>query len=165
MEENVPFDVIDFEVPPSDDQVGGDVIEAARGVAFSIKKVDVRQNDEKTIMRLNVQSKVGPLGVDGNGRYANKILFAELLVWADPDTYTSDWWKKQARFPWKQFQLALGLDPSQPLRINDEFLTSLQGKEFIADVRKEEIREKGKDGKYSGTGNYKNSLQNFKKIA
>ena len=161
--DDAPFEVIDFEVPPADDQVGGDVIEAARGVRFSIKKADVRQNDEKTIMRLNVQSKVGPLGVDSNGRYANKILFAELLVWADLNVHTTDWWKKQARFPWKQFQGALGLDASKATRINDEFLSGLIGQEFIADIRKSEIRQKNDDGKYEGTGSFKNELMNFKK--
>ena len=165
MDNEAPFEVVDFEVPPSDDQIGGDVIDAVRNVRFTIKKVTIRQNDAKDIMRLNVQSNVGPLGVDGNGRYANKALFAELLVYADPSVYTSDWWKKQSRFPWKQFQGALGLDASQATRINDEFLAKLQGQEFVADIKKSEIRMKNEDGKYEGTGDFKNELANFKKAS
>ena len=76
---------------------------------------------------------------------------------------------KQARFPWKQFQTAIGLDPKEALRVNDTFLVGLKGKEFIADIKKVDIKEatgevndKGKKI-YAATGDFKNELANYKK--
>lgn len=163
-EDNVPFEVVDLEVPPADDQIGGDVIEAVQKVSFTISKATLRYSPDKSVASLNLQSRINPLGVDGNGRYANKVLFGDLIVWSDPEIKTSDWWKKQARFPWKQFQVAIGLDPKNSLKINDDFLVSLQGTEFVADIRKSEIREKGEDGKYVGIGEFKNELVNYKRV-
>lgn len=162
-DDNVPYDVVDLEVPPSDDQIGGDVIDAAQRIRFSVKKATLRYNKDRDVASLSIQSRVGALGVDGNGKYTNKILFGEMIVWSDPETKTSDWWKKQARFPWKQFQGAIGLDAASATKINDSFLLGLEGKEFIADIKKSEMKEKGEDGKYVGTGDFKNELANYKK--
>ena len=56
----------------------------------------------------------------------------------------------------------MGLEMAKLPKVNDDFLVSLKGKELIADIRKEEIREKGEDGKYVGRGDFKNTLSNFK---
>ena len=89
-DENVPFEVNDFEVAPSDDQIGGDVIEAHSKVRFIVSKASIRQNEKKTLTNLNVQAKIGPMGVDGNGKYANKVIFADLLIGVDSSVYSSD---------------------------------------------------------------------------
>lgn len=159
--DDAPFEVIDMEVAPCDDQIGGDVIDAASKVRFTVAKVSVRKN--KDIVSLNVQAKVGPLGTNGDGKYSGKVLFGEMIIDFDKDQRTSDWWKKQARFTWKQFMSAMALDPKAPPRINDTFLTSLNGMDFIADIKKAEIRVKGSDGTYAGTGDFKNELANYKK--
>lgn len=163
-EEDGPFQVVDYEVEACSDQVGGDVIEAASKVRFTISKASVNPSKDGSLLRLKLQSKIGPLGVDGNGKYKGKVLFAELLFHVDKtdERYQSEWWSKQARFPFKTFLTAMGLDPAAPPRVNDEFLGSLQGQEFVADVKKKEITVKV-DGKYVGTGDFKNELSNFKK--
>ena len=142
------------------------MIDGVRGVRFKVEDVSpnvIKDANGTTLMaRLNVRASIGPLGVNGEGRYAGKNLFADLLTWYNDSTYTSDWWKKQARFPYKSFLKAHGYDIAQPPKVNDDFLVSLKGKEFIADIRKEEIREKGEDGKYVGRGDFKNTLSNFK---
>jgi hypothetical protein len=116
------------------------------------------------VKRLVVEAQVGPEGIDGEGKYANKVLFPELILTfnkADfPDTYSKPWWEKEARFPTRQFLKAIGEDISN-VRINDEFLTSLIGREFVADIKRSEIRQKV-DGKYVGSGDYKNELTNFR---
>lgn len=174
--DEVPFDVID-DFPETGDlstQTGGDVIDPAKGIRFKIENVEPRvdKDEQGTKMRakLNVRSSVGPLGVDSNGKYAGKNFFAELLTWYNSDVYTSDWWKKQARFPYKSFLKALGFDPADPPKISDEFLISLKGREFIADIRKVSIRvdsgEVNQAGKkiYKETGDFKNDLTNFKMV-
>ena len=167
--EEVPFEVLsDFpETGDLSDQVGGDVIEGAKGVGFKIQNVEPRVFEKEGVKlnaKLNVRASIGPLGVDGNGKYANKNLFAELLTWYNQDTYTSEWWKKQARFPYKAFLKAMGFNPAEPPKITDEFLISLKGREFFADIRKVEIRDKNEEGKYIGTGDFKNELSNFKTV-
>lgn len=171
MSEDAPFEVLD-DYPDTGDlsgQTGQDVIDAAKGVRFQIQSVEPRiqankDTNEKLRASLNVRVSIGPLGVDSQGKYANKNMFQEFLTWANPDIYTSDWWKKNARFPYKSFLKALGYDPANPPKIGDAFLAELKGKEFIADIKKPEIRVKGEDGKYKGTGDFKNELGNFKAV-
>mgnify|MGYP001618735342 CR=1 FL=1 len=75
MYDETPFEVVDLEVAPSDDQVGGDVIEAVQKIRFSVKKATLRYSPKKDVASLSIQSRVGALGVDGNGKYPNKVLF------------------------------------------------------------------------------------------
>ena len=58
----------------------------------------------------------------------------------------------------------MGFDDKNPPKVNDAFIQSLKGREFIADIRKSEIRVKDGDGKYVGTGDFKNELANFKSV-
>jgi hypothetical protein len=165
--DEVPFNVVD-DFPETGDlstQTGNDVIDPAKRVYFTIQEVkpDVYRRDGVALSaRLNVRASIGPDGTDGEGKYAKKNLFAELLTWFDPDTYTSDWWRTQARFPYKQFLKALEYDPARPPKVNDDFLGELKGREFVADIIKEEIKRKI-DGTYQGTGEFKNVLKNFRK--
>lgn len=151
------------------DQQGG-VLEAASKVPFTIRKASVRTQDDKesgkwSVKRLVVEAAIGPLGVDGEGKYANKVLFPEFVLTfnsADfPERFASNWWRKEARFPLKQFLRALGREITQ-VRVNDEFLISLMNEEFIADIKRKEIQTKGDDGKWHGTGDFKNEIANYR---
>ena len=167
--ENVPFEVLsDFpETGDLSTQVGGDVIDGAKSVRFKVENVEPQivsdASGQKLTARLNVRASIGPLGVNGEGRYAGKNLFADLLTWYNESVYTSDWWKKQARFPYKSFLKAMGFDFASPPKVNDEFVIGLKGREFIADIQKREIRVKDEGGSYKGTGDFRNELSNFKK--
>lgn len=168
MTDEVPFEILD-DFPETGDlsgQTGGDVIDPAQGVRFTIQELTpdifVKEGVKQTA-KLKLRAAVSTLGIDGNGKYANKNLLQDLITWVNTDVLTSDWWKKQARFPYRQFLKALGLDDKNPPKISDEFLQFLKGKEFRADVKKSEIKLKGSDGKYSvPTGDFKNELVNFK---
>lgn len=151
------------------DQQGG-VLEAASKVPFTIRKASVRTQDDKesgkwSVKRLVVEAAIGPLGVDGEGKYANKVLFPEFVLTfnsADfPEKFASNWWQKEARFPLKQFLRALGREITQ-VRVNDEFLIGLQNEEFIADIKRKEIQTKGDDQKWHGTGDFKNEIANYR---
>ena len=151
------------------EQQGG-VMEAAAKVPFVIRKASVRTQEDKeagiwSVKRLVVEAAIGPLGVDGEGKFANKVLFPEFVLTfnsADfPEKFASNWWQKEARFPLKQFLRALGRDITQ-VRVNDEFLIGLQNEEFVADIKRKEIQTKGDDQKWHGTGDFKNELANFR---
>lgn len=160
------------EVGDLSDQQGG-VIDPAPRVGFVIRKAEIRtQKDEESgswrVKKLAVQNAVGPLGVDGEGKYAGKIFFTELVLTMNtaefPDDYKSDWWKKEARFDTKQFLQALGEDIGS-VRITRDFVESLKDREIVADIQRKERRRKGDDGKYHGTGEFENLLKNFRKPA
>jgi hypothetical protein len=161
----------EIDVGDLSDQQGG-VLEPHPKVQFAVKKASVRTAEDKDthtwmVKRLVVEAQIGPLGVDGEGKYANKVLFPEFILTfnkADfPDTYNKPWWEKEARFPTKQFLKAVGEDVTS-IRVNDDFLLNLVGREFIADIKRSEIRQKGDNGKYEGTGDFKNELANFRSV-
>jgi hypothetical protein len=151
------------------EQQGG-VMEAVAKVPFTIRKASVRTQEDKetstwSVKRLVVEAAIGPLGVDGEGKFANKVLFPEFVLTfnsADfPEKFSSNWWQREARFPLKQFLKAIGRDITS-VRVNDEFLIGLQNEEFVADIKRKEIQTKGEDGKWHGTGDFKNELANFR---
>lgn len=151
------------------DQQGG-VMEAASRVPFVIRKASVRTQEDKdskvwTVKRLSVEAAIGPLGVDGEGKFANKVLFPEFVLTMNttdfPEKFSSSWWQKEARYPLKQFLKALNREITS-VRVNDEFLIGLQNEEFIADIKRVEIKTKGDDGKYHGSGDFKNELANYR---
>lgn len=161
------------------DQETTDVIDPQSKVPFVIKKASIRKqyldpNDKSSsveVTRLVVDAAIDADGVDGDGKYANKHLFAELILTFNKETHTGDWWLKKSRGPTKQFLQALGYDPAEPPTIDAEFLTDLGGKEFIADIRKRpmqektgELNDKGKPA-YRDTGDFKNELSNFRAAA
>ena len=173
---NEPIDVGDL----SDQSTGQDAIDPARNVAFTIKKAEIRaqlednkapqsESNRWKVKRLKLQVAVNALGTDGEGRYAGKVFFPELILTMNttdfPDQYASDWWKKKARGPFREFLTALGYDIKQPPVINDEFLSGLMGAEFRADIRRVERRAKnGETGKWEGTGEMENTVENFRAI-
>lgn len=172
-DDDVGFDVTEeVEVGDLSEQTGNEAIDKASKVRFEIRKAAVRpyiKPGESAWRKkfLALELVVGPLGVDGEGRYANKHFFEDLLLVANtsdfPDLATEHY-KTKARFPVKQFLKAMGFDPAAPPKINDEFLGELLSREVIADIQKKEIQtpptEEG--GKWVGTGEYKNQIANFR---
>lgn len=162
----------EFEVGDLADQQGG-VLDPAQRVSFEVRKASIRTIEDKQngntwmLRKLAVEVSISPLGVDGEGKLANKRIFPEFILVMNttdyPDKYGSDWWKREARYPTKQFLKALGIDISS-VRVNDEFLAGLMGREFIADIKRKERREKV-EGKYRGTGEFENQLDNFRAVS
>lgn len=168
------------------DQETSEVLDPASRVPFIIKKASVRTQaaDAKqavsdsnpwAVKRLVIDAAIGPEGIDGDGKYANKHLFPELILTfnnADlPERFASEWWQKRSRGPTKQFLVALGYDVANLPAIDADFLMELGGKEFVADIRKRPIQEKTDEtndqGKaiYRDTGDFKNELSNFRASA
>lgn len=168
-DDEAPFMVNDYELDDLSGQTGGDVIDAAQGVRMSVhKKTCVRLSKDKGVIKLNLGGVIGPLGTDANGKYAGKVMWYELIAGftvegKESGKYASDWWQKTARFPFKTFIKAMGFDEKTPPRLNDEFLQNIAGKEFVCNILKKEIRMKGEDGVYAGTGEMRNELSGIKR--
>lgn len=172
-DDDMGFDVTDeVEVGDLSTQSGNDVIDAAPRVRFEIRKASVRdytKRDESEWRKkfLALDLVVGPLGIDGEGKYANKHFFQDELLVANVSEYpelNTDHYKTKARFGLKSLLKALGYDPAAPPRINDAFLEEITGREVIADIARREIQtapaEQG--GKWLGTGEFKNEIRNYR---
>lgn len=180
-EDAVGFDVTeDIDVGDLSDQEGG-VLPAASRVIGTIKKASVKINllDNKlpasednvwTFKYLNLEIHIGPLGLDGEGQYASKPVFTGntdlILVYDEAackkkarlsnKTYNDAWWRTQARYQTKLFMKAINGDVKN-VRVNDDFLIALIGREVMFDIKKE------KDT-FRGEGEFRNSLQNWRAV-
>lgn len=161
------------------DQETRDVIDPASKVPFTVKKASIRKQyanpqDKSSgveVTRLVIDAAVGSEGTDQEGKYSGKHLFTELILSFNKETHTGDWWLKRSRGPTKQFFTALGFDVAALPAITAEFLSELNGRNFIADIRKRPIQEKTSEvndkGKavYRDTGDFANELTNFRTAA
>lgn len=182
MVEEAPFQVADpIVMDDLSDQETGDVMDAAQGVVFEIEKASIKRTlDKETkefkFAQLDFTLAVGPSGVDGEGKYANRKFFGwkhldfpGVLLSFNKEKYITnnekqtsiDWWKKNSRGITRQFFQALGYDASNLPNIDDSLLGELIGKQFKADILK--VDEKDFDG--NRTGEKENKLKNFKPVA
>lgn len=167
------FDVTDeVDVGDLSTQTGNDVIDPHRKVRFEIRKASVRpyQKDGEEQWRkkfLALDLAVTSDGVDGEGKYANKHFFQDLLLVTNTSHYPeldTEHYRTKARFDTKVFLKAMGFDPAKPPRINDDFLIELTGREVIADITRREIQQPPTEqgGKWVGTGEFRNEIKNFR---
>lgn len=177
MSEEVPFDVVEEVVVGDLTEVKEQrsVVPPTQGVKVRIAKAGVQENKDKDIKGLKLETRI----VDGievldteSGvteiKYQNKPLFTNLMdlcFSANPQTRNSNWWQtKQHLVNFKKFCIALDL-PLNGLKVNDEFLQSLLGRELLVDVTHEEEQVlDSTTGKYVGTGTFRERLKNWKKV-
>lgn len=152
-------------------QTGNDVIDPYKKVRFEIRKATVRPYQAKgedgwRKKFLALDLAVCSEGVDGEGKYANKHFFQDLLLVANTTDYPeldTDNYRTKARFDTKVFLKAMGFDPAKPPKINDDFLTELSGREVFGDIQRREMRAQS-EGVWKGTGEFKNEVRNFKSV-
>lgn len=172
--DGVPFDIEEpIDVGDLSDQTTADVIDPVKRVRFAVKTASIRSTTDKDsgtwlTRKLAIQAAVSDAGINGEGKYAGKRFFPELVLTMNttdfPERFDSDWWKKRARGATKEFFVALGYDPKALPRIDDDFLNGLVEREFVADITRREIRQKV-DGEYQGTGEYRNELAGFRRVS
>lgn len=169
----------DLDIGSLKEQESSNLVDKARKVRFEIKKAEVRtQYDDKSdksnwVKRLSIQAKISEDGIDGNGNSAGRVLFPDFIIAFTSESGLRDgeWWQKKARGPAKDFLASLGFDPAAPPRINKDFLDSLIGMEFVADITQKEQQDKTdeinpKTGKnvYKANGEFRNELLNFRQV-
>lgn len=140
-----------------------DVIDPAKGVVFVIKKAVIdtytptRENPQQHWQRrsLKLQIAVGPAGVDGKGKYKNKVFFPRILIainrQAFPAAFAKPWYAPKTGGAWGEYNellSALGF-PAAPAPTNNKaFRQGLVGRSFIADILKVHPRRADSSGKY-----------------
>jgi len=175
MEDNVPFQVIEEVLVQDLNEVREEVMPQAQNVLVRIDKATVKVNEAKDLKSLNLELAIveGIPTVDqttGEEKllYAGKKLFPgfmDLCVWANPETRTSNWFKqKQHLLGFKAFCQALEIDLSA-VKVNDEFLTGLLGRELLVNIVHQEDTVKDEQGKKHKTGKISTRIAGFKKAA
>ena len=88
----------------------------------------------------------------------------ELCIWADPTTKNSKWFKnRQHLVEFQKFCKAMDVS-LKDVKVNDEFLGSLVGRELRLDITREANQTKDESGEYKDNGTFRNRVRNFKKV-
>ena len=144
MEETVPFDVVDSVDVGDLNAVQSAVMPQAQNVKVLIKKCGVKASKDKDLKSLNCEFQIveGIKVTDAETgeeklQYVGKVIFPafmDLLIWANPETKTSTWYKnKQHLLGFKEFCKALEIDLSS-VKVNDEFCSGLIGRELTCNI-------------------------------
>lgn len=173
MEEEVGFQVTDEVVVGDLTAVQQQLKPICQNVLVEIEggKVQVSKDKASKALILDFRMVEGiPTEEDGETRmkyvgakFSNG--FMDLLVWADPAVKTSNWYKQQTYLlPFKSLKKALSIDVKEEVRINDEWLSSLKGRQIRLSIRHEEEQALDQTtGKYVNTGSLKERIGSFKK--
>lgn len=176
MEETVPFNVNE-EVVVADLDVKKDrpVLPVTQNVLVKIAGGEIRKDrvepknpeSDWTYAYLNLNLElVDGITVDGEQKYKGMRVFTgklDLGLAHNPQHKTGRWWDgRQYAIGTKALITALGFDPKQPPKFNDEFIGAIKDRQLLVDILQEEIRTKSEDGDWVGTGEFKNRITGFK---
>ena len=111
------------------------------------RQEDASDENPVELKRLNVSFKLlEPIlqpEMDGDGqatgvmkeKFKGTVLFQRITFWANPAIKNSDWYKRnQHLLDYKSFLLALAEDIASTPEVNDEWLSSLAGRELRANI-------------------------------
>lgn len=174
--ENVPFEVMDnYDVADlTDVKQEQSILPVTKGLKVRIAKAATQTNKAKDIYSLKIELRIvdGIVNQDsGLHQYVNKPLFTGImdLVYGAKDSQTRDkegkhWWKSnQHLVEFKNFCKALDISLTG-IKVNDEFVSSLIGKELLVDVVHEaQTSMDPSSGERTKTGEFREKLKGWKK--
>lgn len=150
------------------------LVPAAKDVLFKIESGAIVASNAKDIKSLDLTLVIvegievleeGEKVIRFQGRKM-KTGHMTLCVWADKTVGArpaSDWWKNdQHLVGFKQFCMALDI-PLSGIKVNDDFLASLAGREVRATIVHEEETTKDQTGAKQKTGTFREKLKFWKK--
>lgn len=168
----VPFDVTDGIAVGDLNEVQNQITPQGQNVKIRIAKANVKPSKAGDLKSLNCEFKiVDGIMIDGEPKYQGKSIFPsfmDILVWADPATKVSPWYKsKQHLMGFKEFCKALDIELSS-VTVNDEFIANLIGRELTCNIVHEAETSLSVDpdtGKQERvkTGQMNVKLKNFRK--
>lgn len=173
--DDVPFDVLDQEDVQdlTDVKKEQNLFPASKDLKVRIAKAAVQTNDDKDIKSLNLELRVvdGIANNEGVMERVNAPIFTgfmDLVFKADTTVKgraDNRWWKNnQHLVGFKEFVSALGL-PLSGLKVNDQFLSDLLGREVLVSIVHEAEKVKDESGKKVATGEFNQRLKLWKKAA
>ena len=174
--EKVPFEVMDnYDVADlTDVKQEQSILPATKGLKVRIAKAATQTNKAKDIYSLKLELRIvdGIANPESNMmQYVNKPLFTGImdLVYGAANSQTRDkegkhWWKtNQHLVEFKNFCKALDINLSG-IKVNDEFIAELIGKELLVDVVHEaQTSMDPSTGDRTKTGEFREKLKGWKK--
>ena len=173
--DNVPYDVIDnYDVADlTDVKQEQSILPVTKGLKVRIAKASTQMNKAKDIYSLKLELRIvdGIVNDEGVAQYVNKPIFTGImdLVYGAKDSATRDnegkhWWKtNQHLVEFKNFCKALDINLSG-IKVNDEFVANLIGKEVLVDVTHEaQTNMDPSTGERTKTGEFREKLKNWRK--
>lgn len=173
----VPFDVVEeYQVTDlTDVKEIRDLFPVTSGLKVRINKAGTQQNKDKDIYSLKLEVRpvdgievTDPESGETTAKYINKPIFSsimDLVYGADlsvKDRLNNKWWKNnQHLVEFKNFCTALDI-PLNTIKVNDEFLSTLIGRELLVNVV-HEADSKKVEGKKVLTGTFSQKLKSWKK--
>ena len=138
------------------------VIPATKNVRMRIKKAEVQINKDNTYRSINLQLQIVN-GIDAEGKYKGKVVFGKVCYYADPNTYTKDFFKqKQHLVELKKLIKATGIEYQGV--VDGHFIDRLmQSTELSADIQIRKRKVKLDDGTF--TEELDNETRNYKQLS
>lgn len=140
------------------------IIPPSKNVKLRIRKATNLQNEDGSYRMINLSLAIedGILMPDGSKKFKGMVVWGKVTYFADPKKYTKDFFlKRQHLTELKKFVLAIGGDIAS-IKINDEFLRSLENQVVVADIRQKMDKFTAKDG--TEVENTINLVQNYRAL-
>jgi len=126
------------------------VIPATPNVKLLVKKAELAENKDGTYKYVKITLQLVD-GIDEEGKYKNKCVFTNVCYYADPESYTKDFFTTQQHLVSLKYLIkATGLEPM----INKQFCAELEGKVIKGNI----IASK------DNSGTMRNDVKNFKEL-
>lgn len=140
------------------------LIPATKGVLFKIKKADNFVSKDNTYKMINLQLQIVE-GIGEDHKYKNKVMFARVTYFADPNKYTNDFFKaKQHLVQLKYLLRSVGCSTNV---VDGHLLDELMNSQpILADITIKPNKRLIDDGTGTGTVTevveMENEVRNFK---
>tara|TARA_Y100000310_G_scaffold341811_1_gene442259 strand:+ start:10891 stop:11415 length:525 start_codon:yes stop_codon:yes gene_type:complete len=123
------------------------IVPPSRSVLLEVRKASNNVSKSGAYRQINLSlALVDGIQVGEETKYKGKVVFARVCYWADPETYTKDWFKnKQHLVALQQLLEAIDMDIKN-VKFNDDLLRSLEGKKLLADIVQKKNQFTAKDG-------------------
>ena len=176
--DEVPFDVIEeVEVADlTDVKADRNLFPVAKNLKVRINSASTQKNKDKDIssLKLDVRPVDGLEITDPNSgetvqKYVNAPIFSSImdLVYSADTTVKgrsdNKWWKNnQHLVEFKNLCAALDI-PLKGIKVNDQWLSELVGREVLVSIKHEEDTKKDEQGKKVKLGTFSQKLHSWKK--
>jgi hypothetical protein len=140
------------------------LIPPTKDVKFRIRSASVQANKDNSFRQIKLDLQiVDGIQVGEQLKFKNSRVFCNVTYYADPNKYTKEYFQKKQHLVQLKFLYgALGED-LLGVKINDAFLTSLNGRELLGSIKTIKSKDWVNNQGETVEGEMRNDVVNFKK--